>query len=577
MPVISKILSGEYRDSLFLMRISEELSKKPEIKNAVVVMGTPSNLEILKELGMLTNEITTASSDDLVISLETYDNSFSEKIISETISLLSKTERKETRKAYYSLSDALDKNPSANIVVISISGEYVYPVAEEAINAGRNVFCFSSNLSVEEEIQLKKNAISKKVLFMGPDCGTAIIDGVGLGFANSVRRGNIGVVSASGSGLQEFSVLINEGGGGISQAIGVGSRDLLTGVDGLMTLESLKRLAFSGEIKVLVLIAKRSSSDVVEKIAKIASDTGMPVIIYLADQSSTIKFPHYEGLFLTQTITEAADLALSSIGLNNSSINKDIGKYQSQWIEKNVGKLTAEQKWIRGLYAGGSLRGEAKNIIERIVGNVLSEEDINKNEKQNIKGNLLIDLGAEEFTQGRAHPFIDPRIRSLYLKKAMEDPEVACILIDIVLGWGSHYDPGGIFIENLQQIRKQESHEIREIPIIASVCGSSDDPQSLSEQRKKLLSEDIYLGRSSSEAAYVAIKLLIRNQVRREQNINLRSRSNLLFETEPEIVNVGLEHFAKAIESQGIKVIRVNWQPPVKRSKEIDKLLDSLL
>ena len=61
---------------------------------------------------------------------------------------------------------------------------------------------------------------------MGPDCGTAIINGVPLCFANVVRRGDIGIVGASGTGTQEVTVIIDKMGGGVSQVIGTGGRDL---------------------------------------------------------------------------------------------------------------------------------------------------------------------------------------------------------------------------------------------------------------------------------------------------------------------------------------------------------------
>src|SRR5690606_14776291 len=121
-------------------------------------------------------------------------------------------------------------------------GVYAAFEAFRALENNLNVMMFSDNVTVEDEIKLKDLAVKKDLLMMGPDCGTAIINGVGLCFANKIKRGPIGLVAASGTGLQEVTVLIDQFGGGISQAIGVGGRDLSKDVMGRMTLHAINAL-----------------------------------------------------------------------------------------------------------------------------------------------------------------------------------------------------------------------------------------------------------------------------------------------------------------------------------------------
>ena len=487
---------NEYRDSLFLMRLSNEVSNWQGVQQAVIVMGTQTNKSILQEVGLLEGEAKDASPDDLVVAIE-MDTTISE---ADLVSRLDKQFESgkslpHTKEGYRNLEEALKSKLDAKLVVISIAGEYAFDVAKKALENRRHVFCFSHHISIDDEISLKKLALQKGVLMMGPDCGTAILDGIGIGFANKVRRGRIGLISSSGSGAQEVSVLINNSGGGISQVIGVGGRDMDTPVDGLMTEAALRMLSQSNEIDVVVILTKKASFEAQVKILSMLQEINIPAVVNFS--LDTGRLPQFKGrIEFATTYEETAQKAISLINLPwNLPPIQGISNIQ---LIKNLKKINRGRKYVRGLFAGGSLCNEAVNILTSQGLKVHS--NLSGQLGSQIKGHVLLDLGAEEYTQGLPHPFIDPRIREIEIEKAIEDNSIGVILLDVVLGYGCHPDPAGEIVRTLQKAQKKHGENLRPV-FIAYVCGTPEDPQNFALQREKLISAGVLITESNASAA----------------------------------------------------------------------------
>lgn len=501
--VFVEVLKGEYRDSLSLMSLSNDVSQWPGVEQAIVLMGTQNNLGLLVQLKFLENDAIEVSSSDLVIAVE-HDVAISKSILLKQIDQrLKKVSHKDKNgTSFEHLSEALDAREDANLILVSVPGQYAPDLIRHSLENGRSVFCFSDHVPLGDEVMLKELAISKDLLLMGPECGTSIINGKALGFANQVESGNIGLVGASGSGLQEVTTLIDRSGGGISHAIGVGGRDMIDPVKGLMTDFAVRRLGESTRTKVIVILAKRASKYAQSRVLETAAKTGLPIVVnfsgyeeYSARQMNRISY--------CETYEDCAREAISLAGekwLLEPRINE-----VKLWVEAQLARLQDGQYTIRGLYSGGSLCGEAVKILSsrgfRIATNFTKEMRHRRNEHR------LIDLGAEEYTEGRAHPFIDPRLRALEIKRAFEDPSVGVILLDIVLGWNCHEDPAGE-VASAISTAKMMNHPVP--AVVASICGTMKDPQDRAIQMNTLEAQGIYVAESNAAAARVCADLVSR-------------------------------------------------------------------
>jgi succinyl-CoA synthetase alpha subunit len=395
---------------------------------------------------------------------------------------------------------------AANLAMISVPGTYATAEALKALKRGLNVFLFSDNVPVEDEIELKSMARARGLLVMGPDCGTTILDGVPLGFANVVRRGTVGLIGASGTGLQQVSCLIDRYGAGISQAIGVGGRDLDERVGGTMMLAALERLATDPATELIVLISKPPSSSVAELILDAAGAVGKPVIVnFLGGDPATIRAA---GSIPAATFEAAATIA-SAMALGRpvpvddglaGAASDGAGTAADDDTSKAVREAQAgldPARWqIRGLYSGGSLAGEAKLVLRAS----LTAEEASRH--------AIVDLGDDEYTVGRPHPMIDPRLRNEHLAAAAADPSVAVILLDVVLGYGAHADPGGALADAIHAARADAAGERRRFAVVASVCGTSGDPQDLVAQETRLAGAGVILAPSNARAALLAARIV---------------------------------------------------------------------
>jgi len=494
------IRKHEYRDSYYLMRVSDEISSRAGVKQATVIMGTPNNKQILEQLGLSSPAVESASSDDLIVAIEFVSPFEIDQFEAEIEQILNRDPGKEQRgQVYHTLETALDENQDAQLVVISTPGNQAVELAREALQRGKHVFCFSHHISVEEELELKRLAIERQLLLMGPDCGTSIIDGIGIGFANQVRRGNIGIVSASGSGLQEVSTLIHKGGGGISQAIGVGGKDMLAPMDGLMSVQAIKMIFQESMTDCLVILGKKSSPLGRKKVLEAARTTGLPIIANFLDENGLM---NQDGkLIFAETYENCAKQALKAVGIESTLPTEE--KRAQKWLDSVLTRLAPGQWTIRVLFSGGSLCGEAASILDK--NGLKITTNLNAAIQSTVSSHVLLDLGDEQYTEGRPHPFIDSRLRNLEIKKAYADQGVAVILLDVVLGWGCNPDPAGEVVRAITEAACEYSNTPG---VICSICGTGEDIQGYEQQKNKLVEAGVYVAETNAAAARLALDLI---------------------------------------------------------------------
>ncbi len=502
MTILARVLRNEYFDSLVLMYLSNEISGWPGVRQAVILMGTESNRRILAQVGLLTEAAQTASAGDLIIAADLDPGLAESEFLSRLDTRLKSPPGNATPVgAFNALAEALAARPDAHLVSISIPGKHATAQAKLALESGRHVFLFSHHVSLEDELRLKEFALSRGLLMMGPDCGTAILDGCGLGFANAVRQGSIGLVSASGSGLQEVVSLIDRSGGGITQAIGVGGRDLRDPVNGLMAEHAVQILAEDPRTQVIVILAKSASAVARKRVLRAAVASGRPVIAdFLSAEDGVIEG---SSVSLADTFERAASMAVAQAGLE-WRLGRD-SPLQAEQIESGVRGLAKSRWTVRGLFAGGSLCAEAAHILRQH--GTLAATNLYQPLDAPTAGHMLLDLGAEEYTQARAHPFIDPRLRALEISNAFADDSVAVVLMDVVLGWGCHPDPAGAVCAAIGQARRTSGAGPL---VIASLCGTSRDPQGFDAQKSALQASGVTVAESNADAARLAARMLSR-------------------------------------------------------------------
>lgn len=506
-----RVIKNLYRDSVSLMQFSEKLRALDGIKQASAVMATENNISLLVEAGLLA-EAVPPSPNDLLIVVEGADDSSVGAALDQAEAMLKQKSSESgeggvRRVPPRSIEMGLESMPTANFALISTPGEYAAAEARKAIQLGLHVMIFSDNVSMEEEIPLKQYAREHDLLVMGPDCGTAIINGIPLGFANVVRRGDIGVVAASGTGLQQVTSLIDRFGAGITQAIGTGGHDLKSEVGGITMLQGIAALADDPSTKVILLVSKPPSPDVMENVLEKAAQSGKPVVVdFLGADPAGITSGSITGV---RTLEDAA----------RASVNISQGKPAGQFTGKLPGKylnaakesaaqLNVDQKYVRGLFSGGTFCYETLLLLRETLGAVYSNTPLKKDYKLvdvwKSQEHTAIDLGDDLFTQGRPHPMIDFRLRNERIIQEAQDPETAVILLDIVLGYGSNMDPAGELVPAIREAQAVAAQAGRHVVFIGSVCGTEGDPQNLSRQEAMLREVNVILTESNAEAARLA-------------------------------------------------------------------------
>ena len=473
MNISGRIKQGFYFDSVTLMRTGREVAALPGIVEASVVMATEANKSILSMSDLLLPEFKKSGDQDLLIVVKAKDAKAAGDALAKAEEMLSRKKKPaagggSTAPAPRDIASAVAALPGANLAMISVAGRYAAREARKALDKGLHVMLFSDNVSIEDEVALKKTAHKKGLIVMGPDCGTSILNGVPLAFANVVPRGPIGIVGASGTGTQEVTCIIANEGSGVSQAIGTGGRDIKDAVGGITFLDAMQALADDAETKVILLVAKPPQPGVMKKIHSLVRKIKKPVVSLLIGEGGT-----------PSTLEQAALLAVAQAKQQDPAQALERLARRDENLKEAARVIVAKRKkpqgrYLRGLFSGGTFCAEAQVVLDGILRHVYSNAPLGDTQKLKSawkpEKNAVIDLGEDEFTVGRAHPMIDFTLRNKMILEEAANPETAVILLDVVLGYGAHLDPAAELVPVIKQA-------VKKVVVVAGVTGTAGDPQ----------------------------------------------------------------------------------------------------
>jgi len=490
MPVRTEILPSFYQDSVVLMRIASQIRTRPGVREVAAFMGTPSNHDLLEQIGLATAESKEARPNDLILTVDGESDAAAEGALAAAKELLAQRRQVSEATAEVrprTLESALRILPDANLVAISVPGAYAKFEAMKAIKLGLHVFLFSDNVPLQDEIDLKTEALRRGVLCMGPDCGTAYLNGTGVGFTNVVPRGRISCVAAAGTGLQAVVSRIAALGEGISHGIGVGGRDLSAEVGGMMTLFALEALANDPSTEAIVIISKPPHATVLPRLEAAIAKIRKPVVACVLGA----KAPTQSTATWVETLDAAAEAIVALLAKriparqpfsNPSDIRTRLARLHAG------GPISRD---VLGLYTGGTLAHETHLLLESLLGHDIAHQ--------------ILDLGDDQYTVGRPHPMIDPQVRTDMILKAGEE-RAGVLLVDLVLGRGSHPNPAAPLAAAIRRASEATAIAGRRLITVGSVIGTARDPQDLPQQTAQLEEAGIEILPSNAEAArFVAL------------------------------------------------------------------------
>ena len=568
-----EIRSGAYYDSVILMQLQRSLAGLEGVIDAGVIMGTDANKELLEQSDLLAPEIKDAGVDDMVIVIKAEDEPAAQAALEEVDNLLATRRSGGVEQEYLpkSLDTAFGMMPEAQWVLVSVPGRYAAGVASQALDHDKHVFLYSDNVTLMDELKLKDTAAEKGLLVMGPDCGTAIVNGVGLGFANKVRRGGIGLVAGSGTGLQQVTARIHQFGGGITHALGTGGRDLSEQVGAVTARQGLDLLSRDPETKVILLVSKPPAKSVADELVLAARGAGKPVVVDFIGYATSMR--RVDDVYFATSFDEAADLAV-----------KLAAEPAASTAEKEVDeKLFAEgQRYLRGLFSGGTLAYETLLVLEKYLPEVYSNAPLDK--KYRLADSLvsqehtIIDLGEDEFTVGRLHPMMDNDLRIRRLEMEANDPQVAIILLDVVLGYGAHLDPAAELVPAIIDAQEQAKSAGRYLEMVAILSGTDEDPQDLNDQIEQFEAAGVKVFTSNDAAAsYVGRLAKSLDPDLPDTEVGILTEVDLKALTQPMLaVNVGLETFTESLTEQNAQVLQVDWRPPASGDEKLMGILERM-
>ena len=574
------VKKGSYHDSVVLMLLTNQISTIEGVKKVSIMMATPANKDIYRQSGLSTEELESASANDMVVVADVDDDAILDVIMEEVEEFFKKQSTSEGDKkgaeSVKSWDKALGKLPDANLAVISIPGAYAALEADRALDEGMNVFMFSDNVTLEDEIKLKQKAHEKGLAVMGPDCGTGIIQGVPIAFTNNVTPGAIGIIGASGTGIQELTTIIDRLGEGVKNAIGTGGRDLSTEVGGITMMDMIEAMESDDSVKVLIIISKPPAKEVRDRISDRLSNFKKPVVtLFLGEKPEY----HEENFYHAYTLDEAARLA---VGLVRGEEIKE-GKVD---VDDSQFFGAEEKKTIKAYYSGGTLAGEAAMLIKDALNLKVPPQ---KAEGFMLKtdGHIVVDLGDDVYTQGKPHPMIDPAKRIECMQDAIDDASTGVILLDIMLGYGSHEDMAGALLPSIVELRDKAKAEGRKLFFVATVCGTRRDFQSYDEAVSKLKEAGVIVCENNKLAVHTAIRAIgldfeepakeIRKKtVAKIEKTEVSEKLIQLLSQKPKVINIGLKSFAEVVESFGCDVVQYDWMPPAGGNVELIKVLNFL-
>ncbi len=567
----AQVRAGAYYDSAFLMQMQRSLGDAPGIQDAGVIMGTDTNKELLARINLVNDQVSSAKADDLVIVVRAYDEKAADAAFNRFDELL--TTRKSVSTDEYrpqSVESAVQMLPDSAWVLVSVAGRYAASVARDALRYGKHVFLFSDNVSVEEEIELKKLAAVKGLLVMGADCGTAIIRGIGLGFANKVRLGPIGLVAAAGTGLQQVSSRIHQLGSGMTYGIGTGGRDLSEKVGAITFKMGLDLLDRDPNTKVIVLVSKPPAPSVADDVIKMALNAKKPVVVNFIARPPSVR--QMDNLYFASGLDDAARIAVELAG--KSGIDQKAENFHLE-------RFADSQRFLRGLYSGGTLAYEAQYILKdylpRVYANAPIIKDLKLPNSLVSQEHCVIDLGEDEFTVGRLHPMMDNELRIRRLIEEANDPTTAVVILDVVIGYGSHPDPASELAPAISEAKEIARKAGRYLEVLALVTGTDEDPQDMNAQIRQLKNAGAVVETDNEIMTRHAGKLLRALNQKYMEKTSVGTAVDLAgLERSLQAINVGLESFHTNLLAQGAQSIWVDWRPPAGGNEKLMGILQRM-
>jgi len=571
------IRKGSYQDSVTLMLLTGTLSATEGVNKVSIMMATEANKAVFAQSGLETPELMAAGANDMAIVadvdreevLEELDRAVDQYLRDQAVSA-SPAEGQRSVKSWEAAAQAL---PQADLAVISIPGIYAALEADRALDSGLHVFMFSDNVTIEDEARLKRKAHEKGLVVMGPDCGTGVIQSVPIAFTNNIAPGGIGIVGASGTGIQELTAIIDRMGAGVTNAIGVGGRDLSAQVGGVTMLDVIDAMEQDDDTKVLVVISKPPAKEVRDKINARLEKCAKPVVSLFLGERPTA---HEAGQYHAYTLDEAARIAVQLLR------GEPVKAFVPTMPEGDFFR-PEEGKTIRAYYSGGTLAGEAAMLIKDALGIHLPPEK-EKGYMLNCNGHVVVDLGDDEYTQGRPHPMIDPAQRIQCMENAMDDPSTGVILFDVVLGYGSHEDMAGALMPTVERLRKKAAAQGRKLWFVATVCGTRRDFQDYDKQVRLLKEGGVIVCETNMIAAATAIHIIggkvdfpekpvLPRPSAAEKPGPVSPQLQRMLSEKPKVINVGLKSFAKVAADFGCETVQFDWAPPAGGDLELMKAL----
>ncbi|MCS2158030.1 acyl-CoA synthetase FdrA [Scandinavium sp. H11S7] len=549
------IKKGCFQDSVSLMIISRKLSESESVEDVSVMMGTPANKALLETTGFWHDDFQQATPNDICVAIRTLadDATVTQQIVEQLdaalVALAQGTGNDQSLVQVKRWESACQKLPQANLLLISIAGEYAAGLAHQALESGKNVMIFSDNVTLDDEIALKTRARERGLLVMGPDCGTSILAGTPLAFANVMPKGNIGVIGASGTGIQELTSQIALAGEGITHAIGLGGRDLSEQVGGISALTALEMLASDAPSQVLAFVSKPPADTVRHRVIQAMKASGKPVVALFLGYVSPVA--RDENVWFAATLDEAARLAclLSRVTSRVDTCAPAAGGV------------------LRGLYTGGTLAAEAAMLLASHLG--IEPDPLHHHGMMlDAQGHQVIDLGDDFYTVGRPHPMIDPSLRNQLVAGLGQQPDVSVLMLDVVLGYGATDSPAGPLVEAIAkaQAGRSAAHPLQ---VIATVTGTERDPQVRSMQIAILEDAGIAVVNSLPEATLLAVELL------RPRPVHLAESTAALLEGVA-VINAGLRSFALDLQAADTPVVHYSWVPVAGGNQQLARLLERL-
>ena len=574
------VKKGSYQDSVVLMLLTNKISSMEGVNKVSIMMGTPANKDIFKTGGMETPELMEASSNDMVIVIDSDLENIEEIVSKETNEFLnsqsSKSSQGKEDKTVKSWEQATSQLPDANLALISIPGAYAAMEADRALDESLNVFMFSDNVTLEDEVRLKKKAHEKGLLVMGPDCGTGIIHGTPIAFANYVEKGKIGIVGASGTGIQELTTIIDKLGEGVSNAIGTGGRDLSATVGGITMLDAINVLEQDSSVEVMIIVSKPPAKQVRDKIVKRLEVVEKPVVtLFLGEKPET----HEEGFYHAYTLDEAARIAVKLVRNEKIELDDYVAEHDDKFNKD-------EEKTIKAYYSGGTLASEAAVLLKDTL-KLSTTSEVSEGYILKVSGHEVIDLGDDKYTQGKPHPMIDATTRTEYMKEAANDKSTGVILFDIVLGYGSHKDMAKELSKGIKVLQDKVKEENRKLFFVTTICGTTKDKQNFEYQKRQMEDLGVIVCDSNKHAVEMAMHLIGYKYEELDKEILPRKVKNLnnpevsekiveLIGNKPRVINIGLKSFADVLEDFKCEVVQFNWTPPAGGDIKMIKVLQFL-